>query len=150
LYRSGWPVSLKVLLGHFPRRLDSLRAAGGEENTVQVTGRQFRQPLRQLDGLGVGVGPQREVGELGRLPRAGLGDLLAAVADLAHEQAGQPVQVSPPVLVEDVGTRAADDHGDFGLGVAGHSREVQPQVALGGFLKVRDVVEGGCHLVPHE
>ena len=102
----GLAGQLEVLLGELPGRLDGLRAAGGEEHPVQVARGQVGQPLGQLDGLGMGVGPQREVRELGGLARARLGDLLAAVADLAHEQAGQPVQVTPPVLVEDVGARA--------------------------------------------
>ena len=59
----------------------------------------------------MGVGPQREVRQLGGLPRARLGDLGAAVADLAHEQAGQPVQVTLALLVVDVRAGAAHDHG---------------------------------------
>ena len=64
---------------------------------------QVGQPLRELDGLGMGVGPQREVREFGRLPRACFGDFLSAMADLADEQAGQPVQVPSAMLVVDVG-----------------------------------------------
>ena len=82
---------LEVLLGQLPGRLDRLGAAGGEEDPVQLPGRHLGQPGGQLDGLRVRIGPQREVRELGRLPGAGLGELGAAVADLAHEQAGQAV-----------------------------------------------------------
>ena len=112
LVLAGMPGQLEVLLGQLPGRLDRLRPAGGEENPVQVSWRELGQPRRQLDGLGVGVGPQREVRQLGHLPRARLGDLRAAVPDLAHEQPGQPVQVAPAVLVEDVSPGTADDHGD--------------------------------------
>jgi hypothetical protein len=90
LYRPGSPVSLKYCLASF--QADS---TASEPLVVKKTRFRSRghlgQPGGQLDGLRVRVGPQREVRELGRLPRAGLGELGASVADLAHEQAGQAV-----------------------------------------------------------
>jgi hypothetical protein len=78
---------LEVLLGHLPRRLDRLRAAGGEEDPVEVAGREYGQTLGEFDRPRVRVGPQREVGQLGGLAGARLGYLGPAVPDLADEQA---------------------------------------------------------------
>ena len=91
LYRSGWPVSLKYCLASFHADSTASEPLVVKKTRFSVARRQVGQPGGQLDGLRVRVGPQREVGELGRLPRPGLGDLGAAVADLADEQAGEAV-----------------------------------------------------------
>src|SRR6202020_894083 len=102
---------------------------------VEVAWCHRREPLSELDGLRVRVGPQREVGKLASLPCAGLGYLSAAVPDLTHEQAGQAVQVTLAVLVVDVLTLASDDHLDVAVRVGRHPGEMQPQVPLGLFLE---------------
>ena len=141
---------LEVLLGQLPGRLDGLGPAAGEEHPVQVAWCHGRQALGQLDGLRVRIGPEREVGELARLPRRGLGDLGPAMADLAHEQPGQPVQVALAVLVIDVLALAAHDDRDVARGKGRHPGEVQPQMALGLLLEGSDLVLAVCraHLVP--
>ena len=101
---------LEVLLGRLPRRLHGLAAAGGEEDPVQVAGSGRGQPLGQLDRRRVGVGPQREEGQLLGLARGGLGQHAAPVPGLDDEQPGQPVEVAPAAVVVDPRTLAADDH----------------------------------------
>ncbi len=95
------------------------------------------------------VGPQREIGELGRLPGRRLGDLAVAVPDLADEQAGQAVQVPLALLVKDILALAAHDDRHVGVLIGRVPGEVQPHVPLGGFLQ-RSVVEfwSAVHLVP--
>ena len=122
---------LEVLLGQLPGRLHGLGAAGGEEDPVEVARGQFGEPIGQLDGPRVRVGPEREVGQLRRLLPRGVGDLGAAVPDLADEQPGQAVQVAPAVVVEDIRPGPAHDHGDVAVGVGRHPGEVHPEVAFG-------------------
>ena len=105
----GLPVSLKYCFASFQARLDGLAAAGGEEDPVEVAGGQRREPLGQLDRLGVGVGPQREERQLGRLLGGGLRELDPAVAGLHDEQPGQPVEVAAAGVVPDVRALAARD-----------------------------------------
>src|SRR6266545_2456497 len=146
----------EVLARQLPCALDRLAAAVGEEHAVAVSRRDRRQPLGQLDRARVRVAPQREVGQLAGLLGGGLGQLGAAVADLHHEQPGQPVQVAPAVLVVDVGSVAADDHRDLVIrSVAGHPGEMKPQVPPGGSLRgvgrvdpCRRGLGGGGHLAP--
>jgi hypothetical protein len=83
----------------------------------------------------VRVRPEREVRQFAALAGTGLGDFLPAVPDLADEQPGQAVQVAPAMLVIDVLSGPAHDHGDFTAGVRGHPGEVQPQVAMGSILE---------------
>ena len=65
----------EVLPGQLPRRLDRLGAAGGEEDPVQVAGRELGELGGELDRRRVRVAPDREVLErLGLLAR-GLGEL---------------------------------------------------------------------------
>ncbi len=126
---------LEVLLGQLPGRLDRLGAAGGEEHPVQVARGQPGQPFGQLDRARMGVRPEREVGQLGGLPGARLGNFPAAVPDLADEQAGQAVQVALALLVVHVLAFAAHDHRQVGIGIGRHPGEVQPQVAPRGGLE---------------
>ena len=113
LYRDGWPMALKYCLASF-------QADSTASDPLLVKNTRFRSPgamrgqaVGQLDGLRVRVGPEREVGQLARLPGRGLGDLGPAVADLADEQPGQPVQVALAVLVIDVLALAAHDDRDL-------------------------------------
>ena len=101
----------EVLAGQLPGRLDRLGATGGEEDPVEVAGREARHPVGELDGARVGVGPEREVGQRPGLLGACLGELGAAVADLGGEQSGEAVEVALAVLVPDVGALAPHDDG---------------------------------------
>ena len=121
----------EVLPGQLPRRLDRLGPAGGEEDAVELTGRVPGQALGQLDGAGVGVGPQGEVGQRAGLLRSRLGQLGAPVAQLRGEEAGQTIQVALAVLVPHVGTLAAHHHRDLVGLVGAHAAEVHPEVATG-------------------
>ena len=136
LVAAGLAGGPEVLAGQLPRRLHGLAAAGREEHPVERPGRQRRQPLRQLDGVRVGVAPQREVGQLAGLAGGGLGQLPAAVPGLDHEQARQPVQVAPPPAVPHPRALAPDDDRHVVLGVGAHAGEVHPQVAPGRVLQV--------------
>ena len=153
----GLPVSLKNCLATFHARLDGLAAAGGEEDPVEVAGREVGEPLGQLDRLRVRVGPQREERELLGLLGGSLGQLGAAVPGLHDEQPGQPVEVALALVVPDVGTLTSRDDGDVGLGVRRHPGEVHPEVVArraghgAGRVDVRllgAVLRGQGHLVP--
>jgi hypothetical protein len=93
---------LEVLLGQLPGALHRLSAAGGEKDPVQVARGVAGEALGQLDRSGMGVGPQREEGQLGGLLGGGLRQLLPPVPDLHDEQAGEPVEVAASVGVPDV------------------------------------------------
>ena len=82
---------LEVLLGQLPGRLDGLAATGGEEDAVQVARRVARDPLGEVDGARVGVGPEREERQLGGLLRCGLGELGAAVPEPVR-RTGRPAR----------------------------------------------------------
>lgn len=140
---------LEVLLGELPGGLHRLAAAGGEEDLVEVAGRLVREPLRELDGLGVGVGPDREERQLLRLLGGRLGELLAAVTGLHHEQARQAVEVAPALVVPDVGALTADDGGDGRVLVRRHAGEVHPQVVVRGLAEVLGGVGAHGYRVPH-
>ena len=101
----------EVLPGKLPRRFHRLGATGGEEDAVEVARRVAGDPLGQLDGARVRVGPQREVGERLGLLGAGLGQLGPAVAELRGEEAREAVEVALAVLVPDPRAFAAHDDG---------------------------------------
>ena len=143
----GLADQLEVLAGQLPRRLDGLGAAGGEEDPVEVAGRQVGDLLGQLDGLRVRVAPHREVGQLGRLLGSRLHQFHPTVAELAGEQAGQAVQVALAVLVVDPHALAVGDDRDLLAGVVRHAGEVHPQVAVGALLQGFVRILG--HRVPH-
>ena len=105
---------LVVLAAELERGLDRLAAAAGEEDAVEVAGRELGDPRRELDRARVRVGPVREEAELARLVGAGLRDVGAAVADVHAEQRAQAVEVAVAVLVPDVAALAADDDRDLG------------------------------------
>jgi hypothetical protein len=140
----GLAGDLEVLAGKLPRRLDGLGAAGGEEDAIAVARGESGQPVGQLHGHRMGVAPYREVGQGGGLSGRGLGQLGAAVADLAGEQPGQPVEVALAVLVVDVD--ALSSHDDRNLIGVRHAGEVHPQVAMGALLECLGGKVG--HLVP--
>ena len=91
------------------------------------------QALGQLDGLRVRVGPDGEERELLALSGTGLGQLLATVPRLHHEQAREAVEIAASLIVPDVGALAADDHRHMALAalVDGVAGEVHPEVPLG-------------------
>jgi hypothetical protein len=78
LWLSG---ELEELLGQLPGRFYRFTATGGEEDPVEVARRGVGQPLGQLNGLRVGVGPQREVRQFGGLLGRGLGELAPSMPD---------------------------------------------------------------------
>ncbi|OPZ55532.1 MAG: hypothetical protein BWY91_00975 [bacterium ADurb.BinA028] len=127
---------LVVLLGQLPGRLDGLAATGREEHPVEVARGVVSKALGQLDGPRVGIGPQREVGDLLELCHGGVGQLLPAVADLDGEQARQSVEVLVPPVVPDVGPVTLDDerHGVGAVAILEDrmAGEVHPQVIPGG------------------
>ena len=126
-----------VGLGELPRRLDRLRAAGGEEHAVEVSRRELGDPRGQLDRARVGVAPVGVEAELLRLRAAAAPELRAAVADVHAVQRRQAVEVALAVLVVDVAALAPDDHRHLvALGVGAHAREVHPQVSLGLLLEI--------------
>src|SRR4051795_7499613 len=84
---------LEVLLRDLPCRLDGFAAAGGEEHPVEVAGGQVAQPVSELDGGRVRIGPDREVRQLGALLRRCLRELLTAVTDLYDKQRREPVEI---------------------------------------------------------
>ena len=147
----GLAGELEVVLGELPGRLDGLAAAAGEEHPVEVAGGVARDPLGQLHGLRVGVGPQRHEGQLGGLLGGRLGDVGAAVAELVDEQAGQAVEVALALRVVQVGALTAHDDGHLALLVDGVAGEVQPQVVAAGRLEAGELLVGveGGHVARH-
>ena len=51
--------------------------------------------------------------------------------DLHGEEAGEPVEVTLAVLVEDIGAFAPHDHWYFVVGITAETREVHPEIAVG-------------------
>jgi hypothetical protein len=141
---------LEVLLGDLPGTLDSFAAAGGEEDSVEVTRRQVGKSLGQLDRLRVGIGPEREERELAGLLGRRLGKLRASVPDLDDEQPREPVEIALALVVPDVRAVAAHNHGHVAALIRRHPGEMHPQVlaravrqvVVAGFV---DVLRGGGH-----
>ena len=140
LVAPGVAGQLVVLAAELERGVDRLGAAGGEEDAVEVAGGELGDARRELDRLRVRVGPVRVEAELLGLVGAGLGDVAAAVADVHAEQGGEAVEIAVAVLVPDVAPVAAGDDRDLVVVVAGHLREVHPQMPLGQVLKARLVL----------
>jgi hypothetical protein len=105
----GFSGQLEVLLGQLPRGLDRLPAPGREEDSVEVARRIRGDPLGELDRARVRIRPEREEGELPRLPGRRLGELDATMPDLHDEEAGETVDVLLASVVPDPVTLAADD-----------------------------------------
>ena len=95
-----------VVAGQLQRRLDSLRAAGGEEDAVEVAGERG-DPRRQLDRARVGIAPQRVEVELFDLAGGGLAELGAPMAGVDAEEGGEPVEMAVAVVIVDVAALAA-------------------------------------------
>ena len=124
------PLRAVVGLRELPRRLDRLRAAGGEEHAVEVARRELRDARREFDRGRVRVAPVRVEAELLGLRGGRLAELGAAVADVHAVERREAVEVALAVLVVDVAALAPDDHGHRVVLVVGaHAREVHPQVA---------------------
>ena len=134
---AGVAGALVVGAGELDRRLDRLRAARGEEDAIQVAGRQRRDPGRELDRPRVRVAPDGEEVELGDLARGGLAELRPAVARVDAEERREAVEIAVALLVPHVRTLAADDDRHVGIVVGAVPREVHPQVALGELLEIR-------------
>ncbi len=75
----------------------------------------------------------------------GVGELGAPVAELAHEEPGEAVEVALALVVPDVGALAAHDDRHVGVVVGGVAREVHPEVVLGGPLAL--VVFRHAHII---
>src|SRR6188768_3910452 len=78
----------------------------------------------------MGVAPQRVEVEFLDLARGGLAELGAAVAGVAAEEAGEPVEVAVAVLVPDVAALGAGDDRHLAVLIGPHAGEVQPEMAL--------------------
>ena len=126
-----------VVAGQLQRRLDRLRAAGGEEDAVEVAGGERGESGGELDRARVGVAPERVEVELFDLARRRLAQLGATVAGVDAEEAGEAVEVALAVIVVDVTALAAGDDRDLVAGAVGaHAREVHPEMSLRQLLQV--------------
>ena len=105
----GLPVILKYFLASFQAVSTASPPPVVKNTRFRSPGRVAGDPLGELDRGRVGVGPQRHERELAGLLRGGLGELGAAVPELAHEQPGQAVEVALALRVVDVGALAAHD-----------------------------------------
>src|ERR671918_4951 len=72
--------------GQLDRGLDRLRAAGGEEHPVQVTGSEGGEPGRELDRARMRVAPDRDEVQLPHLGRGRVPQLRATVTGVDAEQ----------------------------------------------------------------
>ena len=96
-----------VELHEAQRALDRRRAAGGEEDMVEIARRMAGDALGKLGRRLVHRVPGRVVGELHRLVVHDPRQLLAAVADIDAPHAGRPVDQPLAVAVGDVDAVAA-------------------------------------------
>ena len=135
----GQAAGLVVLACELPGRLHRFRSTGDEEDAVQVAGRERSDLLGQLDRPRMGVRPVRVERQLAHLLERRLAHLLAErVPEIDREEAGQRVQVALAVRVLEIAAVAADDDRHFGVAVAAHAGEVQPQVVSRRLLKIGD------------
>ena len=119
-----------------------------KKTRLRSPGARIGEPVGQLDGLRVGVGPDREVGQLAGLFGGGVGQLVAAVPGLHDEQAGQTVEVPPAVGVVDVRAVAARDDRYRRVRVGRQPREVHPEVVACGSVELVVVERVVAHRVP--
>jgi hypothetical protein len=126
-----------------PGRLDGLRAAGHEEDAIEIAGRERCDLVRKLDRARMRIRPVRVERQLAHLLERGLPHLLAVrVAHLHREETGECVEIALPVRVLEVAALAA--HDDRRL-VAAHAREVEPQMVARGLLELVDAhARGRC------
>ena len=94
LFLIGLPMRLKYDRASFQALSTASEPPVVKKTRFRSPGREVGQPVGQLDRLRVGVGPEREVGQLGGLLGGGVGELVPAVSGLHHEQAGEAVQVA--------------------------------------------------------
>ena len=154
LVLGGLSGELEVLLGQFPGSLDSLTAAAGEEDAIEITRGVVRKALRELNGRAMRVRPDREIREFFHLLRGSGAEFLATMTDLNGEQAGEAIEVLAPLVIPDVAAVALDDDRHVAtLVVHGVTREVHPEVIAR--LLCEGVVSGfghvlrcRCHRVP--
>ncbi len=124
-------------LGELPGGLDRLRAAGHEEDPVQIAGRELGDARGQFDRTRVGVAPVRIEAELLGLLGRGFAQLGATVADVHAVQRRQSVEIALAVRVVHVAALTAFDDRNLGaLLIGAHAREVHPQVTLGKRLQI--------------
>lgn len=97
------------------RRIVGLRAGGREEDVVEVARRQLGQLGRQIGRRwGAEIGERRIIGHGADLLGHGVGDLVAAIADLHAPHAAGAVDELVAVGIIDVdAVRLGDDHGAF-------------------------------------
>ena len=109
--RSGCPEHLPVEAGELRRCVDRVAAAAREEDLRVLERRTLGDRLGQLErGRRGGVAEDRPSLELLDLPRDGIGDLGAAVPDVAVPEACRAVEIAVAVLVVEPDALAAGDH----------------------------------------
>ena len=138
-----------VVLGELECRLNCLAAAGREEHPVEVAWRVSGQAIGEFDRVRVRVRPDRKEREFLGLLRGYLGQALAAVPSVDHEQAAQAVNVLLALTVPNVVAFAL--HNDGHTVAVLHDRlpgKVHPQVVFGLLLQVCFVVMSHGYLVP--
>ncbi len=105
-----------------------------KKTAVEIARRERRHLLRKLDRARMRVRPVRVERQLAHLLERGLPHLLAVrVADLHREEPGERVEVALALAVLEVAPLAA--HDDRRL-VAGHAREVEPEMVACGLLQL--------------
>ena len=104
---------------------------------LRSPGDELGEPGRELDRGRMGVAPHREVAEAAALLRADVGELLATVARLHHEQPRQRVEVALAVVVVEPAALAVVDDRHGMVVVGAHAAEVQPEVAGAELLEAR-------------
>ncbi|CAB4620193.1 unannotated protein [freshwater metagenome] len=123
----GLASQFEVLLGHLPCTLHGFTTTGSKEHTIQVTRCALGDALGHLNGLGVGVTPDREVLQLLGLLGHRVGDLITAVTGVDDEEPREPVKVLAALVVPDVGTFTLNDDGHVATIVEARvAREVHP------------------------
>src|SRR3954451_4326288 len=135
LVAAALPTGAVVLAAQLDRALHGLRAAGGEEDAVEVARRELRDARGQLDRERVGEGPVGVEAKFLGLARRGLAEFCAAVAGVDAEEGGEAIEVLVAALVPDVAALAAHDDRQLVVLVRAHAREVHPEMALGQLLQ---------------
>jgi hypothetical protein len=112
-----------------------------KKTRLRSPGSVVREPIGQLDGVGVRVRPDREERELLRLLGRNLGEALAPVTGVDDEEAAEAVDVLASGGVPDVVALALDDDGHAVLLRRRLAGEVHPEVVFGLLL---EIVVVGC------
>ena len=99
----GMAERLPVDAGHAEPGVVGFRAGAGEEDVVQMRAGMGGDLFGQQDGrLGRGAEEGVVIGQFVHLAINGIGDLLAAIADIDAPQAGKGIEISLAVIVEDM------------------------------------------------